>query len=108
MLYLSRLHYEKRVPSQDDDYRLQGQARYLQGATLHWSQYKQPSADWDHDHCEFCWKTLAEPASGCIHAEFSGYTTDDQYRWICKSCFDDFKERFEWKVSKAAGEVAEE
>lgn len=27
-----------------------------------------------------------------------GNTTQDEYRWICKKCFIDFKAMFEWKV----------
>jgi hypothetical protein len=29
-----------------------------------------------------------------------GYTTDDQYRWICDTCFVDFRERFDWTVAQ--------
>jgi hypothetical protein len=27
-----------------------------------------------------------------------GYTTSDNYRWICDPCFDDFRVKFEWSV----------
>jgi len=29
----------------------------------------------------------------------SGYTTADQYRWICTDCFDDFQDQFLWRVA---------
>jgi hypothetical protein len=27
-----------------------------------------------------------------------GYTTTDDYHWICETCFGDFKHLFEWIV----------
>jgi hypothetical protein len=83
-----------------DDWRLQGQERYLMGSTLIHRKYRQNpnNPDWDHDHCEFCGETFSlfdEP-------EYlkEGYATDDDYRWICPTCFDDFKEDFKWQVKE--------
>ena len=28
-----------------------------------------------------------------------GYATQDEYRWVCQTCFNDFKDLFEWTVS---------
>ncbi len=46
----------------DDDWRLQGQDKYLRGVKLRRKRYTwQPdwnpdwNPDWDHDHCDFCW-----------------------------------------------------
>ena len=50
--------------------------------------------DNDHDHCVFCWDKFAE-YDGCRH---EGYCTEDGMDWICEVCFDDFKERFGWRV----------
>jgi hypothetical protein len=86
------------MSAQDDDPRLNGQERFLQGAILRWSLYTQPSETWDHDHCEFCWSRFAEQRAGYQDAQQYGFTTDDRFRWICKTCFDDFKDRFEWGV----------
>jgi hypothetical protein len=27
-----------------------------------------------------------------------GYVTDDNYRWICRQCFQDLKEEMGWKA----------
>jgi len=27
-----------------------------------------------------------------------GYCTEDEYRWVCGTCFEDFRERFEWRL----------
>jgi len=36
------------------DWRLMGQEKWLQGATLVWKPYPKWGPDWDHDHCVFC------------------------------------------------------
>jgi hypothetical protein len=88
------------MSDQDDDGRLHGQENYLMGVTLRWSRYKQPSKEWDHDHCSFCYKRFAEADSGYNDAQEFGYTTNDDYHWVCKSFFDDFRQRFKWKLVK--------
>jgi lipopolysaccharide biosynthesis regulator YciM len=27
-----------------------------------------------------------------------GYATEDKYYWVCPSCFEDFKDMFNWKI----------
>ena len=79
---------------ENNDWRLTNQQKYLTGATLHWRTWHRPkhNPEWDHDHCEFCWaKFMEEDFPNVLHA---GYTTADEYRWICQTCFDDFKEMF--------------
>ena len=81
-----------------NDWRLTDQEQYLKGVTLYWREYTRWSESWDHDHCEFCWaKFMVEDYPDVLH---EGYTTEDQYRWICKKCFEDFKNMFEWKIDK--------
>jgi hypothetical protein len=76
-----------------DDWRLQGQEKYLQGVTVFYKVDRKTTTD--HDHCEFCWAKFSETIEGALKA---GYTTADDYRWICKQCFDDFKDMFSFKV----------
>ena len=45
-----------------------------------------------HDHCEFCW------AKVMTHYETEFYCTKDFKHWVCKTCFEDFKEKFNWTV----------
>lgn len=88
----------KYMPSPDHDWRLRGQERYLNGVTLHRANYRAPSADWDHDHCDFCWAKFME---GNVSDTLQrGYVTDDGRDWICPNCFDDFRERFHWTVKQ--------
>jgi hypothetical protein len=83
-----------------DDWRLNGQERYLSGVTLVRRTYRRYSknAEWDHDHCEFCFaKFMIEDVPDVLHV---GYSTEDEYRWICDSCFAEFKDRFRWTVTR--------
>ena len=79
-----------------DDWRRQGQERYLKGATLihrHYRSYAK-NKKWDHDHCEFCGATFS--LSNNPEHLSEGYSTADEYRWICPTCFRDFEEEFGW------------
>ena len=81
--------------SKFNDRRLQGQEKYLINASLEMTIY--PKEKRKHAHCEFCRKNFGNDA------EFkSGYVTKDQHHWICKKCFEDFKDMFNFKVSKAS------
>ena len=73
-----------------DDWRLRGQEDYLLGENLYFRKWKAPKKEWDHDHCEFCWDKFSDYPD-TLH---EGYTTEDNYNWICQTCYDDFKEMF--------------
>lgn len=82
----------------EDDWRRQGQERYLMGIVLVQREYRMnPTAEaWDHDHCEFCgikFSTIDDP-----RYRHEGYATEDEYCWICRGCFDDFRDEYQWKV----------
>ncbi len=79
-----------------NDWRLNGQEKYLSGETLHLRKMTPSRKDWDHEHCEFCWEKIS-PNDGDIH---EAYTTSDEYYWICPECFEDFKETFDFKLSE--------
>ena len=71
---------------------------YLRGIKLYWKAYAPYSDVWTHDHCEFCFATFSEhDGPNILH---HGYSTEDEYRWICKTCFDEFKEFFDWQVEE--------
>ena len=79
---------------QQDDGRLLPQHERLHGLTLVHQPWKPANPRNDHDHCEFCWDKFAN-CDGCLG---EGYSTEDRESWICDACFEDFKERFKWKV----------
>ncbi|MGH7391055.1 MAG: hypothetical protein ACREM3_16595 [Candidatus Rokuibacteriota bacterium] len=86
-------------PSVDDsDWRLHGQKAYLRGRTLRWTKWWPNREGWDHDHCKFCNQEFCD--TGHDGSMTEGYVTaNDTYRWICRRCFEDFKDRFSWTVT---------
>jgi hypothetical protein len=77
------------------------------GTELELRAYRAPSAEWDHDHCIFCWARFIE-ASGPQAEEIGrdpdslqvGYTAGPEGgEWVCPSCFDEFADRFAWTTS---------
>jgi hypothetical protein len=90
------LEPQNSLPPQEEDWRLQGQERYLQGVTLYRRQWIQPRPEWHHDHCAFCWaKFMEADHPDTLH---EGNATADNYYWICDTCFNDFRERFGWRI----------
>ena len=84
------------MASEDDWRLLRGQENYLKGVTLRWKKYTRYSPQWDHDHCSFCWAKFMD--ADYPDALREGYATLNDYHWICKECYEDFKDMFEWKV----------
>ena len=78
------------------DWRRQGQENYLKGKSLSWKKYSIDSDFWKHDHYSFCGARSINIESSEILTE--GYVTNDNCYWICKGCFDDFCDEFEWSV----------
>ncbi len=83
-----------------DDWRIRNQENYLIGVWLTKKKYSKWSDSWEHDHCEFCSATISELENDLNE----GYATDDDYHWICETCYQDFKERFQWKLRNTGDE----
>lgn len=81
---------------EENDWRLTNQLSYLGGAVLSRRVYSQPSERWDHDHCSFCWAKFMGKDAPEIQRE--GYATQDEYYWVCLTCFEDFRDLFDWKL----------
>lgn len=89
-----------------DDWRLQGQEVYLQGASFRFKNFVEWDEGWDHEHCSFCWakfmdKRNMKASSDCLHEGYASLASEDfreDYYWICSDCFDDFREQFQWKL----------
>lgn len=79
------------------DWRLTNQEEYLKRVALVWRPYSPASPDNDHDHCEFCFAKFIMDG-GEPDALREGYATPDKSRWVCKTCFNDFRDFFEWHV----------
>lgn len=77
-----------------DDWRRQGQEKYLKGVKLVFKDYHPYRTGWEHDHCEFCGSKFSLNEGDLK----KGYSTEDGYHWICSDCFNDFKDEFNWKI----------
>ena len=102
------------MPAPPDDWRRRGQENYLRDARLTWKHYQALSADWEHEHCEFCFQKFLDPNYSPVHADTlrqhpdqqvaAGYTNlEDDARapgrwWICEQCFADFRDEFGWVI----------
>jgi len=84
----------KKIKSEPNDWRRQGQEKYLMGVKLIYHKYHMPRPEWDHDHCEFCGIKFTLNNNDLK----KGYSTEDGYYWICDQCFNDFKSEFNWQV----------
>jgi hypothetical protein len=105
------------------EYKLHNLSRF-KGKSFQLADYSAPSTDWDHDHCEGCAAKFAEfDGPEILH---SGYFTiyeigspnrempefitqlheqgrkvlakPDVNRWVCKECFEEFRETLDWKL----------
>ena len=81
--------------NQEQDWRLQGQENYLFAKKLVFKTYSDKSLKSDHDHCEFCGDKFSELIPERLK---SGYTTENNYHWICSECFTEFKDKFQWTI----------
>jgi len=77
-----------------NDWRRQGQEKYLKGTKIFSRDYLHHRLEWDHDHCEFCGTKFSMNQNDLK----KGYSTDDGYHWICCQCFNDFQYEFNWQV----------
>jgi len=102
---------------QENDWRRTGQEQYLKGLRLSWKRFQAYSGNWDHEHCEFCWRKFLDKdyapwmreALATEASEYAGYGFTNvrqeilpggRYRyWICRECFDDFRLEFGWAIN---------
>jgi len=83
-----------------NDWRLMNQEKFLKNMELKFHKYEKSSATWDHDHCAFCTKKFVESYTEIETCTNEGYSTLDNYYWICKECYEDFKEMFNWTIEE--------
>ena len=74
-----------------NDWREQGQERYLSGLVFTLKSYLPDGKESDHDHCEFCGQKFSTEVEEALHR---GYVSQDGYRWICEQCMTDFKVKY--------------
>ncbi|MBK23235.1 MAG: hypothetical protein CME70_04440 [Halobacteriovorax sp.] len=74
----------------DDDWRIGPQSIDFNNLKLYFRQYSPQVGD-DHDHCDFCGEKFSIIIEEALK---EGYVTENGYPWVCKQCYEDFKERF--------------
>lgn len=75
------------------DWRLTDQEKYLLNVKLKevsCEDLKLKDNAW-HDHCAFRWEAITNKYSKNV------YATLDEHWIICKTCYNDFKDKFKWK-----------
>lgn len=77
---------------QEDWRLLRGQDEYLKNERLKYCLYAPKDRANDHDHCEFCMEKFI-----VSHPTYA-YCTLDCAVWICKDCFKDFQNQFNWEL----------
>lgn len=65
---------------------------HLRNKTFIKSRFEQWSDSWDHEHCQFCWKSNSQFNS------IPGYYTLDKYYWVCEECFSDYNDVLNLRV----------
>ena len=73
----------------NNDWRIRNQKDYLNNEKIKNCVFHK-KRNWDHEHCEFCWEKILP--------EMTGFCTEDEKYWICKTCFKDFKDSFNWTL----------
>ena len=85
-----------------DDPRVTSQERFIQGATFERRAWSSQKPDWDHDHCEFCWVHFGDHVfSDDADTQLEGWRTPDGDHWVCRTCFADFRDAFQFHALNA-------
>lgn len=101
---------------EENDWRLNGQEKFLRGAELSWKRYHARDDTWEHEHCAFCRAKFMDPDFSKAHrrqvdehrdALTQGYATTAKHQrgvdgpWVCEQYFEDFADLFAWRVVQA-------
>lgn len=85
---------------ENNDWRLDAYTDDLDGETFTLKRFV-PNGDNDHEHCYFCWKKITDLHIENEDCDFEGYVCFSpkfkQEIWVCKECFNVFKEKFKFQ-----------
>ncbi len=87
------------MDTDDLDWRVETYNGYLNGQTFTLQKFVSTPTN-DHEHCVFCWQKITDLKIDDCDTEgyCTFYSKTGQTNWICKNCFNDFKERFNFKL----------
>ncbi len=81
---------------ENQDWRLVSYNGHLNGETFRLKHFISNDKN-DHEHCEFCWKKITDlqiENEDCVSEGYFCFNSKTkQTNWICKNCFNDFKEK---------------
>ena len=84
----------------DQDWRIVSYNGHLNGETFSLKRFISTDKN-DHEHCEFCCKKITDlqiDYEDCVSEGYCCFNSKTkQENWICKDCFNDFKEKFKFK-----------
>ncbi len=81
---------------EENDWRLRGQEEYMKSLQFEFIQFIPKRGSSVHVHCEFCWHKFMECPENVEDCSNQGFCSVDERYWVCKECFKDFKEMFNW------------
>ena len=83
----------------EQDWRLTAQRDELNGEIFELRTFKTEERN-DHEHCIFCWQKITDLPIENVDREGYCYINPKtkQSNWICKQCFSDFKDKFDFKT----------
>ena len=81
------------------DWRLEDYDGYLDGETFRLENFVSTDTD-DHEHCAFCWQKITDlKIEDCDPNGYHLITPKaGQPNWVCKQCFNDFKDKLNFKL----------
>jgi hypothetical protein len=89
------LHPKADCMPNERDWRLSFQSEHLRSDVQ--KSWTQTRPDREHDHCAFCWAKIGpESMPDVLH---QGFSTADEYDWVCPKCFADFKDELQLKLA---------
>lgn len=90
-----------------EDWRIEYYNGHLNGKTFQFAKFKSTKTN-NHEHCEFCWKTITD-VPDVIECDREGYwllnEKSMQTNWVCKDCFEEFRDRFNFKVKEPLPDI---
>lgn len=100
----AKYQQEDKKEPETKDWRILNYDGHLNNKTFTYAEFKSTAKN-DHEHCEFCWKKITDLDIPNEECDRDGYyilnENTNQTNWICKKCFEDFKDRFNFKQVSA-------
>lgn len=84
---------------ENQDWRLVAYNGHLNGETFILKHFRSTDKN-DHEHCEFCMKKITDlqiENEDCVPEGYCCFNSKTQQtNWVCRNCFNDFKDKFKF------------